>query len=255
MIRRVAATLLIEAALGATVPSIASARPFARIAGPFGRGTAQVWVLRPPGPVRDVVVFGHGWKTAPPSASYPWVGQFLPWLDHLVAAGSAIVFPRYQLGGVDPQNADRVRAFEQGIRTGYLRLGRPRVPFVLAGYSFGASLAFYYSADAARLGLPVPRAVDAIFPAGMVPGAPLGGLDPSVHVLIQVGDQDTEAGAGGANAFWAWLDRHPKERKKYELVRSTPSFSATHAAPKETSVAARRAFWAPLDRMIALSRS
>ena len=129
------------------------------------------------------------------------------------------------------------------------------MPFVAVGYSFGASLAFYYGANAGTWGLPVPRAVQAIFPAGMIPGALLPPLDPSVRVLIQVGDADTEAGSAGADAFWNWLSSHPAPLKRYEVIHSSPQLAATHAAPKSTSPAARRAFWAPLDRLIALARS
>jgi dienelactone hydrolase len=243
MLRATAAGLALAAVFAAAAPA-------ARIEGPFGTGAAQVWILRPAGVPTRVVVFGHGWKSSPPQGS-SWVRQFLPWLVHLADGGAAVIFPRYQLGGGDPQNAERVRAYEQGVSTGYARLGRPHVPLVLAGYSFGASLAFYLAADARRLKLPEPQVVDAVFPAGMIPGATLGTLPRSVQVLIQVGDRDTEAGSGGAHAFWAWLRRHPSNAKRYEVVRSTSSFSATHAAPKGTSADARRAFWTPLDRLIA----
>jgi hypothetical protein len=144
-----------------------------------------------------------------------------------------------------------VRDFAAGIRTGFARLGRPKVPFVAFGYSFGASLAFYYAANATAWGLPRPRAVQATFPAGSIAGAPLPPLSPSIRVLIQVGDEDTQAGRGGAVAFWHWLSGHPASRKRYQIVRSTPALAATHAAPKSSVPAARRAFWAPLDRLIA----
>ena len=233
-----------------TVNSTALAARSDRFSGPFGRGAAEVWVLQPGRTIRDVVVFGHGWKVAPPSANYPWVGQFRPWLNHLLAGGSAVIFPRYQLGTSDPDNAQRVRDFATGIRVGYARLGSPKVPFVAVGYSFGASLAFYYAANARRWHLPQPRAVDAIFPAELIPGASLPTLQSSTRVLIQVGDADTEAGNSGAEQFWHWLSHHPASRKRYQLVHSTTAFRANHAAPKTTTAEARAAFWAPLDRLI-----
>ena len=226
----------------------------ARIEGPFGRGSAQVWLLRPSGPPRSVVVFGHGWKVAPPSPAYPWVRQFLPWLDHLVAEGNAVIFPRYQLGLGEGSGPELVYAFRRGLATGFARLGERRLPVVAVGYSYGASLALTYAANARRWHLPQPAAVDAVFPAGPIPGAPLPPLLRFVRVLIQVGDQDTEAGNGGAEAFWAWLSGHPAPAKRYELVRSHPGFAATHAAPKEATAAARAAFWAPLDGLIAVAR-
>lgn len=229
---------------------IASApRPI--VQGPFGTGASAVWILRPAGEIRSVVVFGHGWKAAPPSARSPWVRQLAPWLAHLVAGGSAVVFPRYQLGGEDPSPA-QVGAFRRGVALGLARL-RTQAPVVAAGYSLGATLAVYYAADAARWGLPPPKALDAIFPAGLLPGAPLDRLPPDVSALVEVGDRDTAAGATGAAPVWAWLAGHA--RRRYDLVRSHGTFVAVHAAPKQSTVAARRAFWAPLDALIAAARN
>jgi dienelactone hydrolase len=211
-------------------------------------------VLAPKSRIRAIVVFGHGWKTAPPSAGYPWVGQFAPWLEHLLGGGNAVIFPRYQLGLGDLQDPARVEAFLVGTRTGFARLGRPRVPVVAVGYSFGASLAFAYAATYRAWNLPPPRAVMAVFPAGLVAGFRLPPLDRSIRVLIQVGDADVIAGRGGADAYWSWLAGHPASRKQYETVRSGAGFAATHAAPKLATLAARRAFWAPLDRLIAAAR-
>ena len=225
-----------------------------RLAGPYGRGAAAVWLVLPDSPLRSVVVFGHGWKLTSPSPGHPWVDQFRPWLNHLAAGGSAVIFPNYQATGADAGDVTRVQDYEAAIQTGYVRLGRPKVPFIAFGYSFGASLAFYYGANARSWRVPVPRAVQATFPAGMIAGASLPVLDPSVRVLIQVGDADTEAGSAGANAFWTWLANHPAPLKRYEVIHSSPQLAATHAAPKATSPAAQRAFWAPLDQLIALAR-
>jgi dienelactone hydrolase len=226
-----------------------------RLEGPFGRGAAQVWILLPAGAVRNIVVFGHGWKVFPPSAAHPWVGQFRPWLDHLAGRGAAIVFPRYQLGAGDLEGVAQVSAYRAGLTEAFLRLhARARhthPPVIVFGYSYGASLAFTYAADAGGWRLPAASAVDAVFPAGMIPGVTLPTLAPGIRVLVQVGDADTEAGSGGANAFWAWLAGHQPARKRYELVRSTGGFVASHAAPKGTSAAAKRAFWRPLDELIA----
>jgi hypothetical protein len=251
--------LVVAASFGAAgraaSPTATGCRIGGSFGGPFGTGAAQVWVLRPNGKTRDVVVFGHGWKVAPPSAAYPWVRQFCPWIDHLLDGGSAVIFPRYQLGNGDPQDAGRVRDFASAVRVGYSRLGRPKLPFVAVGYSFGASLVFYYGANARRWHLPQPRAVDAVFTAGQIPGVTLPPLAKSVRVLIQVGDADTEAGRGGADQFWAWLRDHPASRKRYEIVRSTTGFTANHTAPKDSTPTARAAFWAPLDRLISLADS
>jgi dienelactone hydrolase len=214
----------------------------------YGRGSNQVWLLKPAGPIRSVVVFGHGWKTSPPSG-LSWVDQFRPWHDHLLAGGSAVIFPRYQLGSGDWANATRVRAYRRGLVLAFSHLAAKRVPVVAAGYSFGGSLSFYYAANARGWGLPAPTAVDAVFPAGMIGGARLPRLRHSTHVLIQVGDRDVEAGSAGGKAFWRWLGDHSAGRR-YETVRSTSTLSATHDAPKQSSPTAQRVFWNPLDALL-----
>jgi pimeloyl-ACP methyl ester carboxylesterase len=218
--------------------------------GPFGTGAAAVWILLPKTTIRCIVVFGHGWKSRPPQTRDEWVNQFRPWLDHLVSRGSAVVFPAYQLGVRDSAGSPRVRSFRQGIEIGFARLARPLPPVVVVGDSFGGSLAFNYAANARSWRLPAPAAVDSVFPAGPIGGAPLPRLPATTRVLIQVGDRDTEAGSGGARTFLRWLDGHPPARVRLEVVRSSPSLLVDHAAPKSTTSAARRAFWAPLDRLI-----
>jgi hypothetical protein len=241
----------VVAALLAGSGQTAAAAPRLPIEGPFGAGAAQVWILRPSGPVQRVVVFGHGWKLAPPSSAHPWVRQFGPWLEHLLAGGNAVVFPRYQVGGDEPGPA-RVRAFRLGLREGFARLNATAPVVVVVGYSYGATLAVTYAANAGRWGLPRPVAVDAIFPAGLVPGVALPALDRRVAVLVQVGDRDTVAGAPGARAIWDWLRGHTA--KRYQVVTSHGAFVAVHAAPKEINADAQRAFWRPLDTLIAAAR-
>src|SRR5579864_9313770 len=73
---RVSGTLLAVAAVAAG--STSAARIPDRLAGPFGHGAAEVWLVLPTRPMRAIVVFGHGWKLFPPSAKHPWVGQFRP---------------------------------------------------------------------------------------------------------------------------------------------------------------------------------
>jgi dienelactone hydrolase len=181
------------------------------------------------------------------------VTQFRPWLEHLVAGGSAVIFPRYQLGG-DDDGAARVDSFHRGLELGFAHLHAAGVPVVAAGYSYGGSLVFSYAANAQAWGLPAPSAVDSVFPAGPVTSSPLPPLRGKIRVLIQVGDRDTVAGSSGADAFRTWLEGRIQPPARLEVVRSVPSLAATHAAPKSGTAAARRAFWAPLDGLIAAAR-
>jgi acetyl esterase/lipase len=227
-----------------------AAAPALTIEGPFGHGPDQVWIVRPATAVRVVVVFGHGWKQTQPSPPGAWVGQFEPWIGHLAARGAAVIFPRYQLGGDDPTPAT-IGAYRAGLSLGFARLAHPARPVVVMGYSYGASLAFYYAANSGQWRLPRPAAVDSVFPAGLISTARLPLLPRSTRVLIQVGDHDQEAGKAGAQGFWSWLTNHPRSLKRYEVVRSRSAFLADHAAPKRTTGAARSAFWTPLDTLIA----
>jgi hypothetical protein len=221
-----------------------------QIQGPYGVGTEQVWLLRPAGTPQSVVVFGHGYKHGPPVPTDAWVRQFEPWLTHLVADGNIVIFPRYQYGGEVPGPA-RLVAYRRGLTTAFARVDRS-LPVVVFGYSYGATLGVTYASNAARWGLPRPRAVDAVFPAGLIPGVPLPKLEPAVRVLVQVGDDDTLAGEPGAAPILAWLRGHGRTR--YVHVHSSATFVTTHAAPKATSAAARTAFWVPLDGLIARAR-
>jgi pimeloyl-ACP methyl ester carboxylesterase len=225
-----------------------------RLEGPFGTGAGEVWLLRPAGQPRSVVVFGHGWKLFPPSPARPWVGQFGPWLEHLVRNGNAVIFPRYQLGVGDPSGPATVDAYRLGLQLGFRRLGSHPVPVVAVGYSYGASLAFAYGADAQRWRLPQPRAIDCVFPALPIAGSQLAPIPQSVQVLIQVGADDVDAGRAGGDALWRLLAALPAEEKRYQVVSSRPGFLADHAAPKRSDAAARRAFWLPLDTLIADAR-
>jgi pimeloyl-ACP methyl ester carboxylesterase len=248
-----AAAALAAAILAWSPAASREAPPALSIEGPFGTGAGQVWLVRPSAPPRSVVVFGHGWKVSPPSPLDSWVRQFAPWLAHLVARGNAVVFPRYQLGTGDSYAAARVASYRASLELGFARLNAGSAPVVVAGYSYGASLGFYYAANAGRWKLPLPAAVDAVFPAGMIPGAALPQLSRRVRVLIEVGDRDTEAGAGGGLEYWRWLQAHAW--KRFVTVRSHGGFVATHAAPKLATPTAQRAFWLPLDGLIEAARS
>lgn len=244
---RGAIAVLVATATALGIPAARAGVP--RIEGPFGTGAAAVWLVQPPGPVQAIVVFGHGWKETPPSAGAPWVDQFRPWLDHLARRGDAVIFPRYQVGG-DATGTARALAFRAGLLTAFARMPDRPVPVIAFGYSYGASLAVAYAANASAWQLPAPTAVDIVFPAPPIPGFPLPHLARTTRVLVQVGDADTVAGRAGADAFWQWLGGASPFRS-YTVVRSHGAFVAEHAAPKETTGAARAAFWVPLDRLIA----
>jgi hypothetical protein len=102
--------------------------------------------------------------------------------------------------------------------------------------------------------VPAPAAVVSIFPA--YPTGPLPpALAPSVFAEVMVGDADTIAGTGGANALWSWLRPHPAAGKRYITIRSRPGFTATHQSPGLATPIAQAIFWQPFDVLLARIRA
>jgi len=229
--------VILVAALG-LAPGSTAAEP------PLGTGASQVWVLRPTGPVRSVVVFLHGWGTFSPEGT--------PWIDHLRARGNAVVFPRYQRDQNDRAIATIYR-LRDGLRRAFSQVALSDKPVVAMGVSWGATLAFQYGAQARTWGVPGPSAIAAMNPASLrFGGPPKRGLPRSVRVLLMVGDADRPF---SAQAFWHWLGRHPRDLKQFRTVRSTRTLRADHGSPTLSTPAARRAFWAPVDRLIGQARA
>jgi acetyl esterase/lipase len=210
--------------------------------GPLGSGAGQVWIMRPSHP-RSIVVYAHGWTAVDP----------LDWhrrqLRRLCTRGSIVVFPRYQLGSPSDTFEGSVAPYRQGLQAAFSRLGRPRLPVVAAGFSFGGTLAYYLGTQARAWKLPVPRAVYSIFPTGPIAGVPPGRMPSTTDVTILAGDDDEVVGTLGAEQLFSRLSGHPTGAKHYRLVRSTSSFTASHESPKDTSSHAFRVFWAPLDTL------
>ena len=227
----------------------AGAAPASRcsLAGPFGRADSQVWLLKPPGTPRSIVLFAHGWTAVDPN---DWHRTRF---DHLCAQGSIVLFPRYQRDEYESWQ-DSLDGFRRGVQIGFRRLGAIRLPVVAAGYSFGGALVNYYAGNSRRWKVPVPRSVLSIFPTTRVPGRSAGKPPASVRFLILAGDRDEVVGTDGAKDFMAWLAGHPASRKTYRLVRSSGRLVAFHEAPKEMTAAATRAFWLPIDVLVAEAR-
>jgi len=175
-------------------------------------------------------------------------------MNQLCAQDSIVVFPRYQAGSYADSFAGSVEPFRRGLQAAFARLRGLHVPVVAAGYSFGATLVFYYAANATDWRLPVPVAVYSIFPTGPIPEVPLRRLPHSLRYVVLAGEDDTVVGTAGPKALWGRLNAVPPQHKEYRLVRSTPSFRAHHEAPKEMTSTATRIFWAPLDELVARSR-
>lgn len=224
-------------------PAAHAAAPCA-LEGPLGSGASQVWIMRPSRP-HSVVVYAHGWTAIDPS---DWHAVHL---RRLCADGSIVVFPRYQAGGAGDTFQNSVAPYRRGLQRAFARIGRPKLPVVAAGYSFGATLAYYLGTHAKAWNLPVPRAVYSIFPTGPIDGVPTGRMASTTDVTILAGDQDEVVGRSGADQFFRLLAAHPTRSKHFRLVRSKPGFVASHEALKGTDAHVFGVFWAPLEALAA----
>jgi acetyl esterase/lipase len=214
----------------------------------IGTGAKTVWVLWPPERPTSIVVFGHGWSTPLPSDG------FAPWLGHLRARGSIVIYPQYRTSAAESVG-EALRAFESGLQEGFARVRGLGVPVVAIGKSFGGSAVFSYAAAATAWHVPAPRAILSVFPALPLAPLPPAGIADKTFVELFVGDADMTAGSAGANAFWRWLAGHPAARKRYVVIRSRPGFVANHDSAQRSDAIARHIFWAPFDRLIERARS
>ena len=232
--------------------SAPAARPAAIVSETLGRGPQQVTILRPETRATlPVVVFLHGWGAPQPDF-------YRPWLEHLARRGSAVVYPHYQESFIEPP-AQALGNVLAGVR---LALARPRLDtgsLVVAGHSAGGSLAADYAAIAATADLPPARAVLAVYPGRRLPRVPRGlpeippqriPADTAIEALAS--REDGIVGTETAREIVSGATQVPRGRRRLVLV--TDPAADDHQAPLRADAAARRAFWAPLDRLIAAGR-
>ncbi|HYZ78625.1 MAG TPA: hypothetical protein VE596_14755 [Gaiellaceae bacterium] len=215
--------------------------------GPFGKGADQVWIFEPQGQPKSVVVFVHGLGHGELTPA-----NHRPWLEHLAARGSAVLYPRYEqrLGG--PNAVLHVLA---AVHTGLRRLHAQGLPLVAIGYSRGGEVVVDYAAVARTVG-PAPAAVLSVFPGTVDPADPpldLRGIDRRTRLTILLGDRDEVVDGAGGRQLLARLAAagFPAERISLVVVHSRPGFVVTHTAPLEITPAAKAAFWARADRIVA----
>ncbi|MCY7303353.1 MAG: hypothetical protein LH654_10060 [Thermoleophilia bacterium] len=186
---------------------------------PYGTGAGQVWVLRPRhGEVKSVVVYLHGFGAYLP---FEW---HLQWMDHLLANGNAVIFPRFQAGGVGDEVDDAWVVMplnvEDGLRIGFRALRCDDEPIVAAGFSVGAALAFVYAARADEWKVPAPQAVYSIFP--VLPYLIDVGFDVSsleqTTALILAGANDDVVGREGAETLLKLLTGLPAGLKELRVI-------------------------------------
>ena len=191
-----------------------------------------------------MVLFLHGWGGKRPRF-------YRPWLEHLARAGNAVIYPRYQDSVVEPppQVLGNVLA---GVRAALARIDEDPGSLVVAGHSAGGALAADYAVIARSVRLPVPLAVFSAYPGRRLPRLPFGipELDPgripaSTRVVALAGTRDRVVGTRPARR----LARLAGARQRSLVIVSDPA-AADHLGPQRADAAARREFWARLDRLI-----
>jgi dienelactone hydrolase len=195
-----------------------------------------------PGPV---VVFLHGWSAVDPAFYGAWIG-------HLVRRGATVVYPTYQVAPF----VDTVTPLANTLVALRLALAEVRVApgrLVVAGHSAGGALAADYAASARAAGLPAPAAVFSVYPGRSLRGIPLRiptvsarTIPAGTRVRVLAGARDRVVGTRVARTIVRTATR---ARATLRIVRD-PAVD-DHGAPQRSEPAARRAFWAPLDRLVA----
>jgi len=242
----VLAALLLLAACGGGGGASLPTRP--SVTGPLVQGAKGVWIFRPAGDPKRLVIFFHG-QGGPVEAT---PANHRAWIDHLVQHGAAVVYPRYE----EDNSAAVLEPAVAGIRTASDRLGlKATVPVLALGYSRGAALAVEYAAVAPAKGVPVPDAVETVNPVPYGEQARvvnLRPLQPSTVLAVLISDRDPHAVDGSTLLLHRLRDAgYPGKQIRIDVARSHGSFIADHLAPLSALPAARRAYWAPTDALLA----
>ncbi len=218
--------------------------------GRVGSGPKEVWFYAAKGKPRSLVIFLHGYGG--PTEETP--KNHIPWLKHLAAGGSDVIYPRYEVGGA----MDPYPNIDAAVDEARAHLGEPHLPVILVGYSRGGRIAVDYAAVRAARGHE-PRAVVAVYPGEHSQHellGPLKKLDSKLKIAIMLGDKDTSVDGRGARLILARLELagFPGSRIQLIGVKSTRSFTADHLSVMKTSPAAKAEIWQPVDVLIRSAR-
>jgi acetyl esterase/lipase len=213
-----------------------------------GEGAQGAAIFRPagaPGAAGPLVILLHGWVALDPA-------RYGPWIAHLVHEGDTVVFPAYQTKpAYDTKGPlDNLLA---GVRAALAQVTFAPGRLVIVGHSAGGALAADYAAVAADHGLPAPAAVFSVYPGRKlrhldvpIPSADLAQIAPGTRVIALAGERDTAVGSGTARRIVQGATR-----ARATLVTIRDDAVDEHSAPRASTGAVQRTFWAPLDALVA----
>jgi acetyl esterase/lipase len=214
----------------------------------YGSGADTAYVLFPPKrPWRSVVVYFHGHGDQAETTPV----HHRPFLDHVTARGSVVIYPAYE---TTPGGSNAAGHAVTAVQTAARELPELKgLPLVGIGYSRGGHLVVDYAAIApSEL---KPKAILSLMPASPEDQpADLSAIPAGTKLHVVVADQDEIVGSLGAEALIDELGRAGFRRRDFDVsvAESVPGFKATHLSVFDTSAPARRAYWAPADRLIAM---
>lgn len=215
-----------------------------RFVGNGARGAVLLWSEDEDELPRKAIVFLHAWLPLPPS-------HYGSWIQHLVRRGNAIIYPVYQQVDTKPRSyLDNALA---GIAAGLHGVDADPEAVIAVGETTGGALAFDYAAAARDHELPVPGGVLAAYPGrdppnGELPPAGLSRI-PARTRLVAISGPGNRLPDGDAQArsLLRGATGVPNKRRRY---LSAP----LRSGPRSDGPRSRRAFWAPLDRLITAVR-
>jgi len=245
VIGKVRRLLVCLAVLAVSAPAaLGGAAPHPRQLGPYGSGADLYWLWHAQGRRQAVVLFLHGLDRSELNPA-----NHLPWIEHLARQGDDVIYPAYE---VQPGARGAIRHTLNALGPALRRLGRPKAPLVIVGYSRGARLAVEFAAIAPAIQV-IPAAVMSIFPSPLNPLAEetidLRTLEPSTRIMLVVGQEDSRE---GAQELLHRLEQagFPAGHIRALVIRSKGAFHADHFSALQTGPEARRQFWVPLDGLV-----
>jgi predicted esterase len=212
----------------------------------IGTGADAAYVLFPAKrPWRSVVVYFHGHGDADEITPV----HHRPFLDHVTARGTVVVYPTYEIA---PGGSNAASHALKGVQAAVKEVSElASLPALGIGYSRGGHLVVDYAAIAPRA--LKPKAILSLMPASSEDRpTDLRSIPKGTRIHVVVADHDEVVGIDGALALIDELGAAGFRRRDFDVsvAKTVPGFRATHLSVFQTSAPARRAYWAPADRLL-----
>ncbi|MFH1100958.1 MAG: alpha/beta hydrolase [Methanobacteriota archaeon] len=203
----------------------------------YNYGADMYWIFEPSDPKPEsapLIVFLHGWSAFHPIA-------YRVWIDHLIKRGNIVVYPRYQRGlyiGFREFDSNAITAVKEAITV--LQNGDHVYPeldkFAIVGHSLGGGITMNMAAQAAEVGLPIPKVIMPVQPAMLLTGSTdLLKISNSTLMIVLVGQNDTVVGDTSGKTIFENTTQIPLDQKDFVIQVSdsygSPALAADHLAP------------------------